>query len=192
MNLKWDDKGLVPAVLVHAATGEVLTLAYMNREAFEKTQATRETWLYSRSRQALWHKGETSGNTQKVLSVAEDCDGDALVVRVLPDGPACHEGTRSCFRGPAGGALVVLNDVLMQRQQERPEGSYTVRLLDSENLRCKKLGEECAELVLALAKGSDAQVLDEAADLLYHLAVALRSRGISLDLLEQRLLERAT
>jgi imidazole glycerol-phosphate synthase subunit HisF len=123
---KWDGDGLLPAVIVDAASGEVLTVAYMSDEALRRTREHRETWLYSRSRRALWRKGATSGHTQRVVSLALDCDGDAIVVRVLPEGPACHEGTRSCFRGTAGGALVALDDVLASRARERPAGSYTV------------------------------------------------------------------
>jgi phosphoribosyl-ATP pyrophosphohydrolase/phosphoribosyl-AMP cyclohydrolase len=188
--IEFDEKGLVPAVVQDSATGEVLTLAYMNAESLAKTLQTGETWFWSRSRQELWHKGATSGNTQHVVSLALDCDQDAIVVRVLPRGPACHEGTRSCFRGPAGGALVRLDDVLEQRARDKPEGSYTVALLKDENKRVKKLGEELAELLRALYVGSDDNVANECADLLYHAAVALRARGIPLSKVAEILLER--
>ncbi len=187
---KLDAAGLLPAVIVDAASGEVLTVAFMNDEALRRTREHKETWLFSRSRGALWRKGATSGHTQRVVSLALDCDGDAVVVRVVPAGPACHEGTRSCFRGPAGGALVALDDILASRAKERPAGSYTVQLLDDDNKRTKKLGEETAELIRALYVGSDADVVEEASDLLYHVAVALRARGISLKDVAAKLLDR--
>lgn len=175
---RFDERGLLPAILIHAATGEVLTLAYMNREALERTCASRETWLFSRSRSALWHKGATSGHTQEVVSVALDCDADALVVRVLPRGPACHTGARSCFDHDAGGSVVALDDTLESRARDLPAGSYTTQLLRDDNRRMKKIGEEAAELLRALHVLGDDAVADEAADLLFHVAVALRARGI--------------
>jgi phosphoribosyl-ATP pyrophosphohydrolase/phosphoribosyl-AMP cyclohydrolase len=190
VNVKWDEQGLVPAIVVDAATGQVLTLAYMNAESLTRTESSGETWFWSRSRKELWHKGATSGNTQRVVSIAEDCDSDALVVRVIPSGPACHEGTPSCWTGPSGGALVLLDGVLPQRAKELPEASYTTRLLKDENLRIKKLGEECAELIRALLTGPDDRAAEEAADLLYHVAAALRARGISLSAVQSQLLLR--
>jgi phosphoribosyl-AMP cyclohydrolase / phosphoribosyl-ATP pyrophosphohydrolase len=190
MDVRWDSAGLVPAIVVHAATGEVLTLAYMDAESLAKTQSSGETWFWSRSRQALWHKGETSGNTQKVVSLALDCDQDALVVRVLPSGPACHNGTRTCFDGPSGGIVSGLDDTLAKRAKDKPTGSYTTKLLDDENLRIKKIGEEAAELIHALLTGTDERAADEAADVLYHAAVGLRARGIPLEAVMQRLLSR--
>jgi len=180
MDIHWDEKGLAPVVVIDAATGEVLTLAYMNQESLRRTEESGETWFWSRSRQSLWHKGESSGNRQQVVSLAIDCDGDAIVARVVPKGPACHTGTRSCFRGEAGGAWVALDATLEQRARERPAGSYSTKLLSDANLRIKKLGEESAELIGALLTGSDAQVAEEAADLVFHVAVALRARGLSL------------
>jgi imidazoleglycerol phosphate synthase cyclase subunit/phosphoribosyl-ATP pyrophosphohydrolase len=177
---RFDATGLLPAVIVDAVTGEVLTVAYMNEEAWRRTRETGETWLWSRSRNALWHKGETSGHTQRVVSLTLDCDADAVVVRVHPHGPACHQGTRSCFQGPAGGALVRLDDVLADRAARRPTGSYTAKLLADDNARIKKLGEELAELLRALHVGDDAACAAEAADLVYHVAVALRARGVPL------------
>lgn len=188
---RFDDKGLLPAILVDASSGEVLTLAYMNAESLEKTRTTRETWLWSRSRQELWHKGATSGHTQEVVSLALDCDGDALVVRVLPHGPACHEGTRSCFRGMAGGAMVALDDVLASRAERRPPGSYVSSLLADDNKRNKKLGEEMAELIRALHVLDDDAVAEEAADVLFHVAVALRARGVPLARVMDKLRGRA-
>ena len=192
---RFDAQGLLPTVIIHAANGEVLTLAYMNDESLRRTLATGETWLFSRSRQELWHKGATSGHTQRVLSVVLDCDSDAAVVRVLPHGPACHLGTRSCFTADAasasGSSLVVLDDVLAQRAQQRPAGSYTTQLLADDNKRMKKLGEEIVELVRALHVASDDGVVEEAADVIFHVAVALRARGIPLSAVAQKLLERA-
>lgn len=175
--VQFDERGLVPVILQHAETGEVLTLAYMNAESLARTCSTGETWLWSRSRQELWHKGATSGNTQEVVSLHPDCDRDALVVRVRPRGPACHLGSRSCFPGAAP-TLLALDDTLRQRDAERPAGSWTTRLLEDENLRLKKIGEEATEVVLALATRDDEGVADEAADLVYHLLVALRGRGL--------------
>jgi phosphoribosyl-AMP cyclohydrolase / phosphoribosyl-ATP pyrophosphohydrolase len=190
MDLRWDSSGLVPVVVVHAATGEVLTVAYMNAESLARTQQTGETWFWSRSRKALWHKGETSGHTQRVVSMSVDCDQDALVVRVVPAGPACHNGTRTCFDGPSGGVLSALDDTLEQRAKELPAGSYTTKLLGDENLRLKKIGEETAELIHAVLKGTDDRAADEAADVLYHTAVALRARGIAFHAVLSKLLER--
>ncbi len=189
-DIKWDDRGLCPAIVVHAATGEVLTLAYMNAESLSKTEQSGETWFYSRSRQKLWHKGETSGHTQRVVSIAKDCDADALVVRVLPSGPACHNGTRTCFDGPSGGIFAALDDILVKRDKERPAESHTTKLLNDRNLRIKKLGEECAELISALLVEDNAHVTSEAADLIFHIAVALRARGVSLADLQSELLSR--
>lgn len=180
MQVKWDERGLAPAIVIHAATGEVLTLAYMNAEALEKTQSSGETWFWSRSRQALWHKGATSGNTQRVVSIVSDCDQDTFLVRVLPKGPACHTGSRSCFASNSGGIYTVLDSVLESRAQELPANSYTTSLLQDENLRIKKLGEECAELIHALLKRDGQQSANEAADLVFHVAVALRAKGVSL------------
>jgi len=188
---RFDDRGLLAAVLVDAHTGEVLTLAYMNAESLQKTRETRQTWLYSRSRQELWHKGATSGHTQEVLSLSLDCDQDALVVRVVPHGPACHEGTRSCFAQPAGGVLVALDDVLADRAAHLPEKSYTTSLLRDDNKRMKKIGEEAAELLRALHVGDEDAVAEEAADVIFHVAVALRARGVSLARVMEKLRERA-
>lgn len=188
---RFDDKGLLPAVLVDAATGEVLTLAYMNAESLERTRTTRETWLWSRSRQELWHKGATSGHTQEVVSLSLDCDADAVVVRVLPHGPACHTGARSCFHAPAGGAMLALDDVLAARARDLPSGSYTTSLLQDDNKRMKKIGEEAAELLRALHVLDDDAVAEEAADLIFHVAVALRARNVSLTRVLEKLRARA-
>lgn len=186
----FDERGLAPAIVVDAASGEVLTLAWMNAESLALTRETGQTWFWSRSRQELWNKGATSGNTQEVVSLEADCDHDALVVRVRPAGPACHLGTRSCWTGSSGGILSAIDDQLSARAVERPAGSYTVKLLDDENLRIKKLGEENAELLKALLTGDDEECVGEAADLLFHLAVALRARGIGLHAVLKKLEER--
>jgi phosphoribosyl-ATP pyrophosphohydrolase/phosphoribosyl-AMP cyclohydrolase len=169
-------------------------VAYMNAESLRLTRETGETWFWSRSRGELWHKGATSGNTQEVVSLALDCDGDTLLVRVRPRGPACHTGTQTCFDGPdggpAGGILPVLDTVLEQRHRERPAGSHTTRLLEDDNLRIKKLGEESAELIHALVAGSEQRAVEEAADLLYHVAVALKARGCTLADVQRELLRR--
>lgn len=175
--------GLVPVVAQDADTGAALMLAYANREALERTLATGEAHFWSRSRKALWRKGETSGNTLMVHSLHADCDGDAVLALVRPEGPACHTGDRSCFGAGAGGTrrpLERLDETLASRAAERPDGSYTVRLLDDRNLRLKKLGEETAELVAALATGDQRRATEEGADLVYHVLVALRAEGLGL------------
>ena len=178
MNVRFDEKGLVPAIIQDAGTKEVLTLAYMNEESLAKTIETGETWFYSRSRKELWHKGATSGNTQTVVSMNYDCDQDALLVLVYPKGPACHTGAVSCFseRGYTGTSsladyqiLQSLEKVIVDRERERPEGAYTTYLFEKGvDKILKKVGEEAAEVIIA-AKNRDAEELRwEAADLLYH------------------------
>ena len=187
--LHFDERGLLPVIAQHATTGEVLMLAYANRAALERTLATRELWLYSRSRQELWHKGGTSGNTQQVLELHADCDGDTLLARVIPDGPACHTGERTCFFRAFDGepvpvaheALATLERTLRSRAAERPEGSYTVTLLDDPKLIAEKVEEEAEEVGRAAREESDERVAEEAADLLYHLEVALASRGLGIE-----------
>lgn len=191
----FDRDGLLPTILVDAATGEVLTFAFSSVESWRRMRATGETWLWSRSRKELWRKGATSGHTQRVRSIALDCDRDAAVVRVEAHGPACHTGARSCFcqAGPsrAGSSLVTLDDVLAQRQRERPAGSYTTQLLADDNKRMKKLGEELVEFVRALHVGSTDDVIEEASDLLFHMAVALRAKALTLKDVSHKLLDRA-
>lgn len=197
--IKFDDKGLVTAVVQDANTKEVLTVAYMNKESLEKTIASGETWFYSRSREELWHKGAKSGNTQKVVSIKADCDGDALVVEVLPAGPACHNGTTSCFTeviqesAKVGSVSIIsqLADVIKKREVEMPEGAYTTYLFDKGiDKICKKVGEEATEVVIG-AKNRDAEEVKwEAADLIYHLLVLLQEQKVSvfdvLHVLEKR------
>jgi phosphoribosyl-ATP pyrophosphohydrolase/phosphoribosyl-AMP cyclohydrolase len=179
----FDDRGLVPCVVQDWASGEVLTLAYMNALALERTRATGELHLWSRSRGELWHKGATSGNTQAVRALRVDCDGDAVLALVEPAGPACHTGERTCFhRGelepPAPHeALPALERTLAQRSAQRPSGSYTVELLSDPPRIGAKVMEEAEEVARAAREESDQRVDEEAADVLYHLSVLLRSRG---------------
>lgn len=191
-----DETGLVPVVSQDAETGDVLTLAYANEEAVEKTLATGEAHFYSRSREELWRKGATSGNTQKVLEVRLDCDGDALLYRVEPRGPACHTGASTCFytalagegvglstRGehPGFGVMVErLAGVISERHREMPEGSYTASLFEKGTGRlAQKVGEEAVEVVIAAL--TEERVAEEAADLVYHLLVLLEDRGVGVE-----------
>ncbi|MGG6384237.1 bifunctional phosphoribosyl-AMP cyclohydrolase/phosphoribosyl-ATP diphosphatase HisIE [Bacillus velezensis] len=186
--LRFDEAGLIPAIVQDAASKEVLTLAYMNRESYEKTIETKETWFYSRSRQELWHKGGTSGNTQKVKAIRYDCDQDALIVLAEPSGPACHKGSYSCFSPEKAdtqdrfGILNELESVIAKRQAEMPDGAYTTYLFrEGVDKILKKVGEEAAEVIIA-AKNRDHEELKwEAADLLYHLLVLLREQSLPLD-----------
>jgi phosphoribosyl-ATP pyrophosphohydrolase/phosphoribosyl-AMP cyclohydrolase len=199
--VRFDDAGLVPCVAQDARTGEVLTLAYMNAEALRLTLAERQVHFWSRSRGELWRKGETSGNVLHLRQLRFDCDADALVALVEPAGPACHTGERSCFYRDAEGtsdagrdappapgepepvayeALAELERTLAARQAERPEGSYTVELLDDPERIGAKVREEADEVARAAASESDERVAEEAADVLYHLAVLLRSRDVPL------------
>ena len=198
--LKFDERGLVPCVAQDYATGEVLTLAYASEESLRLTVDTGELHFYSRSREEIWRKGETSGNVLKLRQLRYDCDGDALVALVEPTGPACHTGERSCFYRELGGsaateadapavsgepqpvvheALATLERTLRSRAAERPEGSYTVKLLDDPALIGEKVEEEAEEVVRAAREETDERVAEEAADLLYHLGVLLASRGVS-------------
>jgi phosphoribosyl-AMP cyclohydrolase / phosphoribosyl-ATP pyrophosphohydrolase len=187
-DIQFDEKGLVPAILQDAASKEVLTLAYMNREALALTLKTKEAWFYSRSRNQLWHKGETSGNVQKVVSVQTDCDRDAILVKVLPEGPACHQGTYSCFKeqpeDTAGRFQMInkLESVIAKKEAERPEGSYTAYLFDKGlDKILKKVGEEASEVIIAAKNRSAEELSNETADLLYHLFVLLREQKLPLD-----------
>jgi phosphoribosyl-ATP pyrophosphohydrolase/phosphoribosyl-AMP cyclohydrolase len=181
----FDDRGLVPCVIQDWRSGEVLTLAYMNAEALRLSEQTGELHLWSRSRGELWRKGATSGNTQAVKALRYDCDADAVLALVEPAGPACHTGERTCFftgaLDPAPHeALPELERTLAQRAAERPEGSYTAELLQDPPRIGEKVQEEAEEVVRAAREESDERVAEEAADVLYHLAVLLRSRGLSL------------
>jgi len=195
-SLKFDERGLIPAIVQDARTREVLTLAYMNEESLARTIASGETWFWSRSRNELWHKGETSGNTQTVVGLHSDCDQDAIVVLVNPAGPACHTGARSCFDStPAdedlGLLLNKLYELIETRERERPEGSYTTYLFNSGlDKILKKVGEESAETIIAAKNDDRARVTAEAADLVYHLLVLLVARGVSLDEIRAELASR--
>ncbi len=183
--LAWGEDGLLPVVAQGARDGRVLMVAWADRHALERSLATREMHFWSRSRGRLWRKGETSGNVLALVSLHADCDADVVLARVHPSGPACHTGEATCFGAGAdpeglGVVLAQLDATLAERARTRPEGSYTVRLLEDENLRLKKLGEETAELVAALARGDAERGAEEAADLLYHVLAALRGGGIDL------------
>lgn len=184
--IEFDQRGLVPCVVQDWLTGEVLMHAYMNAESLRLTRETGEVHFFSRSRQELWHKGETSGNTLAVKAIRYDCDGDALLALVEPAGPACHTGERSCFhRGeldPAAPyeALPTLERTIASRAAERPEGSYTAKLLADRELNGDKVAEEAEEVARAAGEESDERVAEEAADVIYHLAVLLRGRGLRL------------
>src|SRR3954452_20281404 len=183
----FDERGLVPCVVQDWRTGEVLTLAYMNEESLERTRASGETHFFSRSRQELWHKGETSGNVQKVRELRYDCDMDAVLALVEPAGPACHTGERTCFHNgelvpPAPHeALPVLERTIAERRGGSTESSYTARLLADPPEIGDKVREEAEEVARAAAEESDTRVREEAADVLYHLAVLLASRGLSVE-----------
>ncbi len=184
--ISYDERGLVPCVVQDWRTGEVLTLAYMNERALERTRATGELHLWSRSRNELWRKGETSGNTQTVRALRLDCDGDTLLALVEPAGPACHTGERTCFHQgelepPAPyETLPALERTLRARAKERPKGSYTVELLDDPERIGEKVMEEAEEVARAAREESEERVDEEAADVIYHLLVLLHSRGRAL------------
>jgi phosphoribosyl-ATP pyrophosphohydrolase/phosphoribosyl-AMP cyclohydrolase len=184
--IRYGDNGLVPCVVQDWDTGEVLTLAYMNAESLRRTRETGEMHFFSRSRQELWHKGAASGNTQALKAIRYDCDADALVALVTPAGPACHTGERSCFyRGqlePAAPfeALPMLERTIADRAAARPAGSYTVSLLDDPAEVQGKVREEAEEVARAAREESEERLAEEAADVIYHLAVLLAGRGLTL------------
>ncbi len=183
---------LIPAIVRDARSGAILTLAYMNDESLARTRETGQTWFWSRSRNELWHKGATSGNTQRVIHIAEDCDGDALVITVEPDGPACHTGSESCFPDVPPRALDQLMTTLRDRNAKRPEGSYSARLFDGGRDRIlKKIGEEATEVVIAAKGEGRARTISEIADLVFHLSVLLVDEGIDWRDIEDELARRA-
>jgi phosphoribosyl-AMP cyclohydrolase / phosphoribosyl-ATP pyrophosphohydrolase len=196
MDIAFDERGLAPCVIQDWASGEVLTLAYINQEALDRTRATGELHLWSRSRDELWHKGATSGNTQAVRALRFDCDLDAVLAIVEPAGPACHTGERTCFHNgdlepPAPHEVLPgLERTIAQRAAESPAGSYTAELLADRAHIGEKVQEEAEEVARAAREESDERVAEEAADVLYHLAVLLRSRGLSLADAEEVLLAR--
>lgn len=215
--VKFNEKGLIPAIVQDAVSKEVLTLAYMNEESLKKSLETKETWFWSRSRAELWHKGETSGNTQKIIDIKYDCDQDALVVLVVPAGPACHTGSYSCFSGSllaeteketadADGKttnsdvpsstdrFAIINElesVIAEREAEMPEGAYTTYLFDKGvDKILKKVGEEATEVVIAAKKRDPEELKWEVADLIYHVLVLLREQKLPLDEVLNVLVER--
>ncbi len=209
--LKFDERGLIPAIIQDALTNEVLMLAYASIDSLRRTLETNETWFWSRSRNELWHKGATSGNTQRIIEIRPDCDQDTLLIRVEPCGPACHTGARTCFDTAVAnresevwnridvneanpnrlGLLDELYSLIETRQHERPVGSYTTRLFD-EGLKkiLAKVEEEAEETVRAGREESDQRVVEESADLLYHLLVLLVQRGVKLDRIREELARR--
>ena len=195
--LKFDEKGLIPAIVVDDDTEQVLTLAYMNRESLQISMEKGLTCFWSRSRQELWLKGETSGNYQHIVSITADCDKDALVVRVKKDGPACHLGTDSCFTNPVWGEekkpfrLEGLYDLLLERKEKLPEGSYTTYLFQKGlDKILKKVGEECTEVIIAGKAQDRAETIYEIADLTYHVMVLMVEAGISVEDIRRELASR--
>ena len=195
--LKFDEKGLIPAIVVDDDTGKVLTLAYMNRESLLISMEKKRTCFWSRSRQELWLKGETSGNYQHIVSITADCDGDALEVRVKKDGPACHTGEESCFHNPILGEktekfqLEGLYQLLLSRKQELPEGSYTTYLFQKGlDKILKKVGEESTEVIIAGKAEDKAETIYEIADLAYHVLVLMVQMGISVEDIRSELASR--
>ncbi len=189
-NIKYDEKGLIPAIVQDVNTNEVLMMAYMNKESLKKTIGTKKTWFYSRSRQGLWNKGETSGNFQDVKSISYDCDGDTLLVKVIPEGPSCHTGNNSCFfntivEGEKTGSSAILKQLyktIEDRRSNPVEGSYTNYLFDKGiDKILKKVGEENAETIIAAKNNSKEELTYEASDLVYHLFVLLVNQGVSLE-----------
>ena len=185
--LKFDEKGLIPAVVQDFFTKKVLTVAYMNEESLRITLEKKKTCFYSRSRQELWLKGETSGNYQHVVSIVADCDYDALVVEVIKDGPACHLGTDSCFTNLLYGdrnefSLGELYQLLLDRNEKRPEGSYTTYLFEKGKEKIlKKVGEECTEVIIGAMKDDKPETIYEISDLAYHVLVLMVATGITPD-----------
>lgn len=195
--LKYDKNGLIPAIVQDHNSKEVLMLAYMNKESLLRTIEEKETWFYSRSRKELWHKGATSGNKQKVVSINYDCDQDTLLVQVIPQGPACHNGTYTCFSqgthtdSDRFAILNQLESLIAKRDMERPENSYTTYLFEQGlDKILKKVGEEATEVVIAAKNQSSEELRYETADLLYHLLVLLRHSKLSLDEVMQELKNR--
>ena len=196
--IQFNDRGWIPAIVQDAESGRVLMHAYMNEEALQRTLEGPDAWFYSRSRQELWHKGETSGNFMKVVEVQHDCDSDAVLVKVDPVGPACHTGAESCFDAgvlgpgslaatgaatrPGPGILAELFEVIKQRAEEKPEGSYTAELLESGTGRvAQKVVEEAGEVAIASVSRTGDEIADETADLFYHSMVLLASTGVPAD-----------
>ena len=184
--------GLLPAIIQDARTGKVLMLGYMNREAYEKTLAEGMVTFWSRSRGCLWTKGETSGNYLHVKNIYKDCDADTLLIKAVPDGPACHRGTLSCFDTPASeGFLGALAELIRSRHEEMPEGSYTTKLfIKGVKTIAKKVGEEASEAIIEAVDGNRDRFIYETGDLLYHLLVLLEQMDVSLADIEKELAQR--
>lgn len=184
---------LTPAIIRDARSGEILTLAYMNDESLQKTIESGETWFWSRSRNELWHKGATSGHTQRVVNIARDCDDDALVVTVIPNGPACHTGATSCFKDVPPLSMQRLMATLRDRHENRPAGSYSASLFDGgRNAIAQKIGEEAAEVMVAALGGEGGKrLIAESADLVFHLAALLVNEGLDWNDVENELQRRA-
>jgi phosphoribosyl-ATP pyrophosphohydrolase/phosphoribosyl-AMP cyclohydrolase len=200
-NLKFDEKGLIPVIVQDITSGKVLTLAYMNEESLRKSLETKETWFYSRSRQALWHKGETSGNTQRIVDIIADCDGDALLIKVEQKGVACHTGRYSCFfqsllegeisEENKSAILSEVYQVIMDRKRTMPENSYVAKKIKEGLDRIlKKIGEEAGELIIAAKNGSAEEIGWEMADLLFHMWLVLGYFDLSPDIVYDKLMER--
>lgn len=200
--MKFDTDGLIPAIVQHARSGEVLMLGYMNEEALRTTLDTQHVTFWSRSRQALWAKGETSGNILRLVEIRQDCDGDTLLVLAEPAGPTCHTGEPSCFsraldgtvsdeRVPSGTILAQLSDLIVQRAADRPAGSYTAKLLNGGVDRIgKKIGEEAAEVIIAAKNAAPDELTWEMADLLYHSLVLLAQQNVPLEAIWRELRRR--
>ncbi|MBQ2773361.1 MAG: bifunctional phosphoribosyl-AMP cyclohydrolase/phosphoribosyl-ATP diphosphatase HisIE [Clostridia bacterium] len=196
--LKFDEKGLIPAIVVDAVTKKVLTLAYMNRESLGVSLEKELTCFFSRSRQELWLKGETSGNVQHIVSITADCDKDALVVMVEPEGPACHLGTESCFTARLGESeerhefsFAGLMELIRGRKTDKKEGSYTTYLFEKGlDKILKKIGEECTEVIIAAKAEDRAETIYEISDLVYHVMVLMIEQGISLEDIHRELASR--
>lgn len=205
--IKFDERGLVPVVVQDFNTRQVLTLAYMNAESLRRTVETKETWFFSRSRTSLWHKGETSGHTQRVTAILVDCDSDALTILVEPKGPACHTGAQTCFHNELQEAVLseeiadrtsnlgaVLNELyalIETRKRDRPAGSYTTYLFDQGlDKILKKVGEESSETIIAAKNKDESLLVGEVSDLLYHLLVLMVERGVTIDQVREELTRR--
>lgn len=201
MELKFDEAGLIPAIIQHSSTGEILMLGYMNAESYQKTLETKQVWFYSRSRSELWHKGATSGNYLDVVSIASDCDKDALLIKAIPQGATCHTGAKSCFFNEemrnedipyfSSSMFFDLYDIITDRRDHPVEGSYTNYLFDKGiDKILKKVGEESAETIIAAKNNSAEEITYETSDLFYHLLVMLCERGVKPEAIMQALYDR--